>query len=262
MESLKILFIGNSFSLDTAEYTVEIAHALGISNVKVTSLYIGGCSIALHYDNAMQDLPAYRYYTNTGEGWDHVHEHKLSDAVREDDWDWIVFQQGTNDGSRYTSPESYAQLTPLIRHVKQMASPHARIAFNLTWMGESTRQHHEILSYGGDIAAMRQKLEEVTREVILGNPLIDLLVPTGTAIENARTSAIGLLTRDCYHLSMDKGRYIAALTFISVITDLPVDGIDWCPAGVDAYAKQVAIESANHAKAHPLEITPSSLFKR
>ena len=129
----------------------------------------------------------------------------------------------------------------------------------MTWLGESTRQHPEIISYGGDMVAMRKKLVEVMDEVILGNPLIDLLLPTGTAIENARTSQIGLLTRDCYHLSVDKGRYIAGLTFISAITGLDAGQIAWAPDGVDEYALDVAIESARNAIKDPLQVTASKL---
>ena len=42
---LKILFIGNSFSADTAEYLYPVANNLGVENVKIGNLFIGGCSI-------------------------------------------------------------------------------------------------------------------------------------------------------------------------------------------------------------------------
>ena len=259
--SLKLLFVGNSFAVDTMEYAAEIARALGVEQIKLGTLYVGGCSIDMHYDHAMRDLPAYVYHTNGGEGWTSVPEYRISDAVRSEDWDWIAIQHGTHGTARYTSPECYENLTPLIRYIKELAPSHTRIAFNLTWMGEHTSQHHEIVSYEGNVALMRQKLIEVTQAVVTPNPLIDLLVPTGTAVENARTSQIGLLTRDCYHLSMDKGRYIAALTFIATITGLPIDNVTWTPKGVDEYALQVAIESANNAIKAPFEITQSKLVR-
>lgn len=259
MNELKLLFVGNSFAMDTMEHTAEIARALGVERVHFGLLYVGGCSIDMHYGHAVLELPAYTYHTNVGEGWSSEKGIRISEALARDDWDWIAIQHGTKGKSRYTSPECYAQLTPLVQYLKARASAHTKIAFNLTWLGESTRQHHEILSYHGDMAAMRRALVEVTRAAVLENPLIDLLVPTGTAIENARTSKIDLLTRDCYHLSMDKGRYIAGLTFIGAITGLPVDGITWAPDGVDDYAVKVAIEAANNALCAPLEITPSKL---
>lgn len=259
MERLNILFVGNSFAVDTMEHTAGIARALGIRRIKFGVLYVGGCSIDMHYTHAMGDLPVYTYHTNTGDGWESKPEYRISDAVKSEDWDWIAIQHGTHGESRYTSPECYEKLTPLVAYLKNLAPAHTRIAFNLTWLGESTRQHHEILSYRGDMALMRKRLEEVTRDVMAKNPCIDLLVPTGTAIENARTSKIGLLTRDCYHLSMDKGRYIAGLCFIAAVTGMDIGQISFVPEGVDAYAKAVAIESVKNALGSPLQITQSQL---
>jgi hypothetical protein len=255
---LKVLFVGNSFAEDTSKHTVGVARSLGIENVKIGVLYVGGCPIDMHYKHACEDSAVYTYHLNEGEGWTQTPEFKISDTVKSDAWDWIVIQHGTGSGARYTDAECYKNLDPLVDYIKALA-PSAKIAFNLTWMGEHTFQHHEIISYGGNTALMREKLEEVTREVVVRNPKIDLLVPTGTAIENARTSKIGLLTRDCYHLSVDKGRYIAALTFISTITGLDAAKVDWAPDGVDEYAKKVALESVKNAQAKPLEITRSLL---
>lgn len=256
MDSLKILFVGNSFAVDTTEHAANVALSMGVKQIKIGTLYVGGCSIDMHYEHAMEDAGVYTYYVNEGEGWSETPDYKISDAVRSDAWDWIAIQHGTRGKSRYTSVECYEKLNPLIDYLKALA-PSAKIAFNLTWLGESTRQHHEILSYGGNMALMREKLEEVTKEVIVGNPRIDLLIPTGTAIENARTSRIGLLTRDCYHLSVDKGRYIAALTLVSTLSGLDAGEVTWVPQNVDEYAKQVAIESVLHAQACPLAITKS-----
>ena len=87
----------------------------------------------------------------------------------------------------------------------------------------------------------------------------DLAEVVGAAIENARTSRIGLLTRDCYHLSMDKGRFIAALAFISTITGIDSGKIAWAPENVDEYAVKVAIESVKNAQKYPFLITKSEI---
>ena len=259
MDSLKLLFVGNSFAVDTMQHTAEIARSLGVKRVKLGVLYVGGCPIDMHYTHAIEDSPAYIYHQNEGNGWWETPDYKISDVVKSEDWDWIAIQHGTKEGRRYTSIECYEKLGALADYLKALAPAHTRIAFNLTWLGESTRQHHEIISYRGDMATMRRRLEEVTREVMQKNPAIDLLVPTGTAIENARTSRIGLLTRDCYHLSMDKGRFIAGLAFISTLTGLDASAITWRPEGVDDYAVQVAIESVKNAQRMPLCVTKSLL---
>lgn len=257
-QSLKLLFVGNSFAVDTMEHAANIALALGIKSIKLGTLYVGGCSIDMHHNHAYNDMPVYKYYLNTGDGWSCTPEYKISDAIKSDDWDWIAIQHGTKNGSRYTSPECYEKLDSLIDYIKALA-PNAKIAFNMTWLGEPTREHHEIISYGGDMKKMREELVKVKREVILTNPRIDKFVPTGTAVENARTSRLGILTRDGYHLSYDKGRFIAGLTLISTIADIDVDSISWAPDGVDGYAISVAIESVRNAKAAPLEIINSEL---
>ena len=258
-ESLKLLFVGNSFAVDTMEHTANIALSLGIKSIKFGTLYVGGCSIDMHHNHAYNDMPVYKYYVNTGDGWSSTPEYKRSDAIKSDDWDWIAIQHGTKNGSRYTSPECYEKLDSLIDYIKELA-PEAKIAFNMTWLGEPTKDHHEIISYGGDMVRMREELCKVKREVILTNPRIDKFIPTGTAIENARTSRLGILTRDGYHLSYDKGRFIAGLALISTIADLDVTGISWAPEGVDEYARLVAIESAKNAMKFPLEITQSKLI--
>ena len=259
METLKILFVGNSFSDDTMEHTANIALSLGVKKVKFGKLYVGGCSIDRHYKHATEDLGVYVYSVNEGEGWTSVPDYKISDAARSDDWDWVAIQHGTNAPSRYTSIECYEKLNPLVDYLKNLV-PKAKIAFNLTWMGEPDFQHHEIISYGGNTALMREKLVEVTKKVMADAPKIDLLVPTGTAVENARTaSKIGILTRDGYHLSYDKGRYIGGLTFISTVTGIDAAKIEWAPEGVDEYAKQVAIEAVQNAQKAPFEITRSKI---
>lgn len=258
MEELKILFVGNSFSVDTMEHTAQIARSLGIKKVKFGNLYVGGCPIDSHYRHATEDLGVYIYYVNEGEGWTSTPDYKISDAVLSEDWDWIGIQHGTNAPSRYTSIECYDKLGSLVDYLKNLA-PKAKIAFNLTWMGEPDFKHHEIISYGGNTALMREKLVEVTAKVMENNPKIDILVPTGTAVENARTASnIGLLTRDGYHLSYDKGRYIGGLTLISTITGLDASDVKWAPEGVDEYAKQVAIEAVKNAQKAPLKITKSA----
>ena len=259
MDSLKILFVGNSFAVDTMEHAANIARSMGVEKVKFGTLFVGGCSIEMHYNHLIEDAAVYTYYVNEGDGWAETPEFKISDAVRSDRWDIIAIQHGTRGTSRYTSPECYEKLTPLIDGIREIAKSDVKIIFNLTWLGESTRQHHEIISYKGDMKLMREKLVEVTKAVVVPNPQIDMLVPTGTAIENARTSRIGLLTRDCYHLSVDKGRFIAGLAFISTVTGIDADKVSWLPENVDAYARAVAVESVKNAQKFPFDITPSAL---
>ena len=85
--------------------------------------------------------------------------------------------------------------------------------------------------------------------------------PTGTTIQNLRTSYIGdNLTVDGYHLSIDKGRFAAALTWFSKITGLPIDGITYKPDGVTEQDLLNIKAAVNNAIASPYTVTNSSFL--
>ena len=54
-ERLNVLFVGNSFSLNTSRFLPKIAFDRGVKEVKIGVLYVGGCSIKSHYEFAMED---------------------------------------------------------------------------------------------------------------------------------------------------------------------------------------------------------------
>lgn len=253
---LKILCIGNSFSEDTTAHLAEIALHSGFHKVKIANLYVGGCSINKHCIHAQQDLPAYRYDVNEGDDWSRTLDYKISDAIKSDDWDWISIQHGTGDGSRYTDIDSYKKLPWLITYVKSLAHRKTKIAFNMTWVGESYFPHEEIEYYGGDQLLIYEKIAELTKDHILTLPGIDAVSPTGTAIQNARAGEIGLLTRDGYHLTPDTGRYIAGMTFLKALTGADVSDAA-CIA--ETRARMIAVEAVNNAIADPFRISSSKL---
>ena len=67
--------------------------------------------------------------------------------------------------------------------------------------------------------ATYQKIAENVPQILSSYEDIEYLIPTGTAIQNARTSYLGNnLTRDGHHLSYHEGRYIASLTLINKLS--------------------------------------------
>jgi len=84
---------------------------------------------------------------------------------------------------------------------------------------------------------------------------IEKISPTGTAIENARFNFGGTITRDGFHLSYDRGRYIAALTFFGAcigFTDL--SGI-YVPNDMEKDVAAVCLKCALDAIEKPFEPT-------
>ena len=249
---MKILCIGNSFSEDTTMYLPDILKAAGYENFKVCNLFVGGCSINRHCNHAREDLPAYRWDTHTGSGWTRVMERTMKEAILSDTWDWISIQHGSGDGSRYTQAESYEQLPWLISYVKELANKDAKIAFNMTWIGEP-ESRSEISRYGGDQILTYNLTAQLTKELIVPMPGIDKVCPTGTAIQNGRAADMGLLTRDNYHLSLDHGRYLAAMAFYKALTDNDITDLPW--VNDDEQMRQKAIAVIHRTMKVPFEIT-------
>ena len=258
-KELKILSIGNSFSVDTMEHVAGIALSLGVERIKLGNLYVGGCSITMHHAHAMGDMPVYKYYTNEGDGWHCTPEYRISDAVRSENWDFISIQHGSKDGSRYTDPASYALLPALLDYVKSIAWAGAKYAFNMTWVGEPYDKHAELISYDRDQLLVYRLITEVTQGTVGAIPDIVRISPTGTAVQNARTSTLETVSRDGYHLTYDVGRYLAGLTFLGALTGADIRPVTWAPEGVNEVAKRIAVESAANALTTRYAVTPSQI---
>lgn len=250
---MKILSIGNSFSVDTMKHLADILKDLGVTNFKLGNLFIPGCSINKHYYNITNDITDYSYYTNTGDEWVKTEQVSSRTAVLAEDWDIICIHHGTKDKSRYTSPESYENLPALIGCVKSLAGENTKIAFNMAWVAEPESTHHEITSYSGDQLLMYEKLTALTENLV--KPLVDAVNPVGTAIQNVRPYISRKLTRDDFHLSYDLGRYIAGLTFVKALCCYDVEGVQWCPEGVTEQEQKLAKKAVNKAIAQPYQIS-------
>lgn len=251
---MKILFIGNSFSVDTSEHLVTVAHLLGINKIKLLNLYIGGCSINGHYQNIVEDNANYLGYENNGNGFKEIENMSIKNAILSDMWDYIVIQHGSKDGSRYSDIKSYDKLIDLIKKIKEYCLKDVKIVFNMTWVGESYHQHSEIKFYDGNQEELYNKIASLTKKHIVPLKEIDIVVPTGTSIQNARCIFTKELTRDGYHLSLDVGRFIASLTFIKAITNLDISNID-CPDFLSNEDKMLAIQAVNKTFINPFCIS-------
>ena len=255
--SLKVLTIGNSFALDTTEHLPNIVKNLGIEDIKFANLYIGGCSINKHYNNAMNNSSSYEYFVNTGNGWTSSYNKSILYALQSEEWDYISIQHGTGDKSRYADIYSYGNLPDLIDYVLENVDYNPKIVFNMTWVGEPGSHEELINVFNNDTQAYYEAICELTKDRLTRIETLDIISPTGTAIQNARTAQLGSLTRDNYHLSLTTGRYTAALTFLMALTGLDISPLTWAPSGMSQYMIDVAKESALNAIKTPYEVTPS-----
>ncbi len=254
-KTLKILTIGNSFSDDSMEYVYQVAKAAGVENVVLGNLYIGGCSLATHLSNAQNNSASYTYRTNTTGTWSSKNSVSIKTAVESDDWDFISFQQA----SGYSGvSSSYSDLVALMNIVEPL-NPSARLVWHMTWAYQGNSTHSDFGKYDRNQTTMYNAIISAVQSNILTNDRIEIIIPAGTSIQNARTSYIGdTLTRDGYHLSYDLGRFIGSLTFVKALTGMSIDNMSYAPNGVDKDELAVAIESVNNACKTPFSVTKST----
>ena len=255
---LKILTIGNSFSDDMTQYAWQIADSLGVKEIYLGNLYIGGCSLDTHAANAASNAPAYEYRVNTDGTWNTTPDYRMGDAIASQDWDFVSLQQASGSSG---IESTYGKMQELIDYVRKMlpADAHTKLVWHMTWAYQQSSTHAEFSKYDSDQQKMYQAIVQTVQDKVLINDAFSTVIPNGTAIQNARTSVIGdALTRDGYHLTYDLGRYIAGLTFLQTLTGLSVEAIAFAPDGMSAEDKAIAIESAVNACRTPFEVTQSA----
>ncbi len=252
---LKILCIGNSFSVDAMEYLYGVLSDLGIENIKLGNLAIGGCSISMHYNNAKSDDAAYIYRENTTGVWSEGNGYIMSDIIESENWDFISLQQASHDSG---VESTYRRLSALITTIESWC-PGARLVWHMTWAYQQDSTHGSFPIYNSDQMTMYKRIISTVQEKIATEPAIETIVPCGTAIQNARAGWIGdTLTRDGFHLS-NLGRYIAALTFAQTLTGISIENVTYGPSGFTTAEQELAIEAAMLAIAKPFEVsTPTT----
>lgn len=249
---LKVLAIGNSFSVDGMEYLYKIADSWGVEEIVLGNLYIGGASLATHVDCIENNKNSYVYYKNTDDQWTyHNTQATVLDGLADEDWDIISIQQVSHLSG---VPSSYNDdLEYLINYINEnKTNNRAKIVWHMTWAYQADSTHGGFINYNNDQMEMYQAITTTVQSEILTNDHIEFVIPSGTAIQNLRTSYIGdTLTRDGYHLSLDIGRYTAGLTWFKQITGLSLNFVVYYPETMTAQAFDAAKAAVNNAVAHP-----------
>lgn len=251
---VKILAIGNSFSEDAVEQNLhELAAAEGIETI-IGNMYIPGCPLELHAQNMKTDARAYRYRKIDVSGkMVQIDSMSLSKALADEDWDYISLQQASQLSGLYDSYQPY--LHELIAYIRTHVSSKTRIVFHQTWSyaQNSTRAGYE--NYGENQLKMYRAIMKASQRVMSAEP-ITLLIPSGTAIQNARTSSYGdTMNRDGFHLNLLYGRYTAACTWFATLFKRKVEGNRYAPEGMTPRQIHISQLSADTAVRHPYEVT-------
>lgn len=220
--TLRILAIGNSFSDDAMEYLPALLADMGIDNVELARLYVGGCTLEQHARFHIEGKAPYDFYrSKAGENKWVKHPEKVSmrHALALGEWDIITMQQASGYSGRY---ESYQPYLDCLIGIVRAAQPHARLAWHMTWAYSTDSTHGQFADYGRDQRLMFDAICSAVRETERHTSAFSVIIPSGTAIQSLRDSDINDapkdLTRDGYHMDLGAGRYaLACMWYESLI---------------------------------------------
>lgn len=252
---LKILAIGNSFSVDATTYLYDIARAEGYEKVIVGDLFIGGCTLETHYNNALSGTKAYIYYKNTDGRWTETPDSTVLDGILDEEWDIITIQQASAPAGVIETYSPYLEgLKTFVRD--NMRNPECVFGWHMTWAYQKGYERQEFVNYyDNSQLKMYDAICSVVRRLIIPDPDFRFILPVGTAIQNVRNTAIDdNLNRDGFHLN-DLGRYIAGYTWLATIKGTPLNSLAYKPDffEIDNEKEKLIVDAINSAANHPLK---------
>ena len=258
-KSIKILAVGNSFSVNAMEYLYDICKAGGVEEIILGNLYISGCTLQTHLSNINGDKAVYEYYLNTSGKWNKIEGTSLKIALKQTDWDVITVQQSSaNSGKTAT----FTPLEDIVKYLKKEATnTDVKLFWHMTWAYQSDFTKDLFANYNYNQKTMYNSIINAVKSDVANREYIDGIIPAGTAIQNLRTSYFGdSLTRDGYHLNYEEGYYTAALAWFAYITGGSMDNIEWTPAAYPNLKDHIPVmrEAVKNAIDKPYEVTNST----
>lgn len=234
-ESLKILFIGNSFTVDATEHLPGMLRAAGITNIRLVRAYHGGYKLPEFFENyETPDICTYYYCEPGGVKWenDGALNRTLRSIVESDTWDIVSLQEHT--GSKYAwewsaiEREAIAGLCDHIRRARPLRRP------TICYLMAQAYGRSNTSIYPRYFASQQEMFDAIVAQVrkITAETPIDIVIPSGTSLQNLRTSPLNAdngmdLTRDSYHMDYGISRYAAAATvFRTLVTPCTGVGVE------------------------------------
>ena len=123
-KELKVLMIGNSFSICVGNYLPQIVAKDAGNKLVLISAYIGGCTLERHYNNLVKaeknskhapyKITVWNSEKEPGKG--NVRKGNINDLLKNNQYDIITIQQGSQKSFKFDAYEPYAG--ELIRYIR------------------------------------------------------------------------------------------------------------------------------------------------
>ena len=205
---IKILAIGNSYTVDAYTFLPYICESMGIE-LTLYFTFVGGSSLETNWNNYYNEtiVTTYRY---EGGVWLPSTGRKIGTLLSAHVWDYVVMQQVSTSSTDSASIQPW--LGNFVDEITRQV-PSASIGWLATPAYGTANGYSDIQRRG-----MFDGIWNVVNSKVLGSG-VTVVIPECTAIENARqTNTLGSLgtrgqlNRDTIHLDYGIGRYVASLT--------------------------------------------------
>lgn len=239
----KILLISNSFGEDATRYLYGIARAAG-ENVKVVTLYIGGCSLYRHYRNMLSEEKAYEFILNG-------HRSGLSVSLKEtllsDEWDYVTIQQCSPLSGNEESYFPY--INELAAYVRKMA-PAAKLYVHETWSFAENSTRFALTPFRTRdemIPAIKKAYKKAETAINA-----DGVIPSLEAMNKLYAEVHDRTYRDGFHCSLGLGRYMLGCLCYITFFEKDIEGNTYRDLDVDIAEEDVLLAQKT-AKATALD---------
>ncbi len=268
--ALKVLTIGNSFSVQMVNAMPPVARDMGLE-LDICSLYIGGCTLETHWNNVCN--PEGKPYSVTRNSFGKsVNEFRgnISEMLKADRWDVVTIQQGSHESWRAGSYHPFGD--DLVKTVRELA-PQAKIVIHETWSytpwdgrlkgwkidqdemyeklhaayGDFAKQYgFEVIPTGTAVQLWRKELPVKYAEDSLGGDVVG-------GLKFTKDAATGKVQHagDPFHMNA-AGNHLQALVWTAKLFGVDVTACKYEPKGLDKeklpLMRKVAMEAVKGAK--------------
>lgn len=280
----KILFIGNSLTLDATHFLPDMLNAAGIRNIEMTRIFHGAYTIPLYNENYYnENICAIRKWKAGQARWsaDETLIYSPEDAVKADKYDLICIQEYSGQSCAWSwSAEEKAAVNGLISKIKATQGenkPKFVFLFPHTFGKDMDRlvanfNNDNVLLFNTCANTFTQMMKETEFEDVIS---------TAAVIQNLRTTGLNKvntcdMTRgDQIHLDYGMGRYAAGcIIFKKIITPLTGARIEDNPFRINEFYPHptlyttpvnsdnlpVILAAVDNAIEKPFEITDMSSY--
>lgn len=177
---LKVLGIGNSFTVSLKDYFVPVVESAGCE-VDIEYIYIGGCPLKKHWNNIEKEEtdPDFKYFKNKNASGEIIASYSYKDKLLSKKWDIVTIQQASHDSWKYETYMPYAK--NLYDYIKKHA-PQAEVMIQQTWSYRF--DDNRLTTWKIDQNEMFNKLFEAYNKT--AKELNITVIPVGSAVQLVR----------------------------------------------------------------------------